>query len=219
MKRINIIVEGQTEESFIKNILAPYFRSINSEFILIGITVETSRGHKGGDMKFDRYKNEIMKRLNEKDKPIVTSMIDLYKLREDFPFYDDSKKIQDKYKRVEFLEKKIEKEINNERFVPYIQLHEFEGLLFSDIKGFKYIDIKEKNLEKIEKIIRKNPNPELIDDGDTTAPSKRLSKIINRYEKKKVVYGDIIAEKIGIEIIMNKCLHFKEWINKLLNSR
>jgi len=219
MKRINIIVEGQTERKFIEELLNPYFHTINSEIFLFAIPVETSIGHKGGDLKFSRYKKRVIELLTEQDKPIVSSLIDFYKLRNDFPQYENSEKIADKYEKIHFLENAIKgdikREIDTYRFLPYIQLHEFEGLLFSDVKGFNAIDdIEKKELEEIEKIIKKNPNPELINDGDITSPSKRLLKIIKGYRKK--IYGTIIAKEIGIETIKEKCPHFKEWIDKLI---
>ena len=80
--------------------------------------------------------------------------------------------------------------------------------------GFKAINTNEIELKEIGDIIKENPNPELIDDGNNTAPSKRLLKIIRKYRKK--IYGIKIARKIGIETIMGKCPHFKEWINDLI---
>jgi len=143
MKKICIICEGQTEPEFVKSIISPYFYSKNKS-IVFPITLPTSpstnKAHKGGAMNFDRYKKGIINSLKNKNNTVVSSMIDLYKLDTNFPNYDNSKKVIDKYKRVEFLEKAIKedigKEINTHRFLPYIQLHEFESLLFSDLEGF-----------------------------------------------------------------------------------
>jgi len=219
MKRINIVVEGQTERKFIEKVLEPYFHTINNEIFLFAIPIETSIGHKGGDLKFSRYKKRVIELLKEKDNPIVTSLIDFYRLSKDFPQYDNSPKITDKYERVHFLENAIKesigKEIDTYRFLPYIQLHEFEGLLFSDIRGFEIMNISKDELKEIEKTINEcKDKPELINDGKATHPSKRLKGIIKRYDK--VRYSTIIAEKIGIETIINKCPHFKEWIDKLV---
>jgi len=219
MKRINIIVEGKTERKFVEKVLNPYFHFIDNRFSLFAISVETSIGHKGGDIRFSRYKKRVVELLKEKDNPIVTSLIDFYRLSKDFPQYDNSQKITDKYEKVKFLEnaikEDIEKEVDTYRFLAYIQLHEFEGLLFSDIKGFNVIDIEKKELVEIEKIIEEyKDKPELINDKTETAPSKRLVKIIKEYDK--ILDGIEIAKEIGIETIMSKCPHFKEWIEKLL---
>jgi len=146
MRRINIIAEGRTEVKFIEKILSEYHLFKDNEIYLSAITIETSRGHKGGDIQFHkRYKKEVKRLLKEKDNPIVSSLIDFFRLYKDFPSYDNSKKITNKYEKIKFLEDSIAKEIEKEigidayRFLPYIQLHEFEALLFSDIKGLKTI--------------------------------------------------------------------------------
>ena len=224
MKRINIIAEGQTEQRFIEDFLAEYSVFKNNEIYLLAITMETSRGHKGGGINFDRYKDKVINLLYENDEPIVTSLIDFYGLNKDFPDYSDSEKIPNKSERVDFLEKAILKDIEKDipkridinRFLPYIQLHEFEGLLFSDIKGFKTITSEKNKLKEIEDIIKKFPNPEDINDEPNKTPSKRLIKIIEKYERRKIEYGYRIANKIGIETIMSKCPHFREWIEKLI---
>ena len=221
MKMICIICEGPTEAKFVKTILRPYFYFENGT-IITPITLATSPptdiAHKGGAINFDRYEDRVLFFLYNENN-IVTSMIDFYKLDTDFPAYKESKKVTDIYKKVEFLEnaikEKIGRKVDVSRFLPYIQLHEFEGLLFSDIKGFNAIyGIGDRDLKEIEQIINENPNPELIDDGEETHPAKRLLKIVRGYRKK--VYGNMIAEKIGIETIMSKCPHFKEWVEKLV---
>jgi hypothetical protein len=125
--------------------------------------------------------------------------------------------IPDKQKKVDFLEKAIAKIIINRRFVPYIQLHEFEGLLFSDAKGFLTIpDLPDKNLNILQDIILKHPNPELLNDGADTAPSKRLKKLIPSY--RKPLYGTIIAEEIGMETILAKCPRFANWVKIMVEK-
>jgi len=107
--------------------------------------------------------------------------------------------------------------INNDRFIPYIQLHEFEGLLFSDINGFNYIpNISANNKGQIQYIINHNPNPELINDGAATAPSVRLKNLIPRY--KKTFHGPIIALENGMPSIIAKCPRFRNWINVILGK-
>jgi len=88
MKRICIIVEGETEEEFVKSILSPYFYSKNNTIL--------QYSNQRGDLGFYKYKSKVKGFLYEKD-TIVTSLIDFYRLRDSFPAYNDSKKIIDKY--------------------------------------------------------------------------------------------------------------------------
>lgn len=100
-------------------------------------------------------------------------------------------------------------------FIPYIQLHEFEGLLFSSIDVFKQLIPDEQLVGKDEliSVIERYSNPEMINTSKENSPSHRLERIISGYDK--VVYGDIIAETIGLATIRTKCPRFNEWIEKL----
>jgi hypothetical protein len=103
----------------------------------------------------------------------------------------------------------------NYRFVPYIQLHEFEGLLFNKIDYF-YKEIPNYELigkDELVKTLIDFPNPEMINNSKETAPSKRLLRIVRNYNK--IVYGNVLAESIGLQNIRNKCPRFNTWITKL----
>lgn len=216
MRTVYIIVEGQTEEEFVNNSLSHYLKDfgiINT----VPILLETSPGFYGGDLSFSRYLKHTQILLLSDPNAIITSLIDFYQLRNDFPGYDDSLLILDKNLRVDFLEEQIQNNIVNDRFIPYIQLHEFEGVLFSDIKGFDYIpNIRPIKREEIEQIIASYPNPELINDGYATAPSKRLMSLIYRY--KKTFHGPIIALGNGMTPVLNKCPRFKKWVELIVEK-
>jgi len=117
---------------------------------------------------------------------------------------------------VKGLEKAFSLDIHNERFIPYIQLHEFETLLFSDINGFEYIFGDERSkVRQIAQIIAEYPEPERINDSPQTAPSKRILAIFPNYQK--VEMGSLIALENSIENIISKCPHFAAWITQLKN--
>ena len=127
---------------------------------------------------------------------------------------DTEKKITDKIKRVSFLEQAVGKDISSNRFIPYIQLHEFEGLLFSDTKGFDSLpDIPESNIKQLTDAVKEHDNPEMLNDGPETSPSKRLEKLIPGY--RKALYGPMIANEISVAVIMKRCVRFKNWIEAL----
>lgn len=115
-----------------------------------------------------------------------------------------------------FIEQACFENINDSRFLPYIQLHEFEALLFTKWDGFADFTITESNKKKIQEIIRDFPNPELINDRPELAPSKRLINLITpKYEKP--FHGNYIALTNGFDSIMNKCPRFNNWVKTLLN--
>ena len=119
-----------------------------------------------------------------------------------------------------FLETQMQLDIDEDlryRFIPYIQLHEFEGLLFCDVDVFKQVIPQEElvGMQELVEVISGNPNPEMINNSPETSPSHRLLRIIKGYNK--IVYGNIIAETIGIETIRTKCPRFNEWLTQIEN--
>ncbi len=215
MRAVYIIAEGQTEEQFINEILRPYFFRFNI-YDVRAILMETSPGYKGGDVTYNRYKYNIQLLLKQESNIIVTSLIDYYKLDTGFPNYNESQIIQDKFMKLDSLEEAIGNDISNPRFIPYIQLHEFEGLLFSSMEGFNYLtDVPQDNLIILEQLVNSYNNPELINEGVRTAPSKRLMSLIPGYQK--TFHGPIIADEINIDVIISKCKRFENWLSNIIN--
>lgn len=214
IRGIYILVEGQTEEEFVKSLLLPFFQS-HQFYDVRAILMSTSPGHKGGAVTYSRFKhNAEMFLLSQKD-IIVTSLIDFFRLQNDFPKYSEGKKLKNAGERVAFYEQACAEDINHPRFIPNIQLHEFEGLLFTSTKGFDlFPDLSIPSRKKIGEIIRDYPNPELINDGPLTAPSKRLEKLIPGYQKP--LHGPLIAMENSFELIIEKCPRFKAWVELLL---
>ncbi|HBK62014.1 MAG TPA: hypothetical protein DD000_00410, partial [Cyanobacteria bacterium UBA11166] len=122
----------------------------------------------------------------------------------------------DPYQRVEQLEKALFNDIKDSRFIPYIQLHEFEALILSDPSKF-YLRFPEyeSEIQQLLEICRNFDSPELINDGVTTAPSKRITQVIPVYEGSKTSAAPLIANKIGLRKIRERCPHFDKWISQL----
>ena len=114
------------------------------------------------------------------------------------------------------LEQAFGKDIRDDRFVPYIQLHEYEAYLFSDPTWFRYFyGHHEKQIAALKAIADGYATPELIDDGQHSAPSKRIIKELPDYEDAKPAVGPQVAELIGLEVIRTKCPHFAAWLSRL----
>lgn len=214
MKRLIIVCEGPTEQEFCDSVLAP-------EFIKYNIVIEypAIKRSQGGIVHWDALKRQLINHLHEKD-VFVSMLIDYYGIKPqfNFPGWHDSISMNNKEERLHYVLTKIKEEIPENlrhRFIPYIQLHEFEGLLFSDLKVFQenFTD-DEVDISALQKAVDIYINPELINDHPTTAPSKRLEKAIVGYSK--VLYGNFLAMEIGLKKIRDKCPLFNEWINKLL---
>lgn len=213
MRAIYILAEGPTEEIFINKIVVKYFYD-KSIFDVRAILMQTSKGHKGGAVSYHRFKRNVEDLLKNESDIIVTSLIDYFRLYTDFPDYEKAIVINNKIQRVTALENALSVAINNRRFIPYIQLHEFEGLLFSSPIGFEnFPDVSVRNLEMLRQAVKEHDNPELLNDGVETAPSKRLEKLLPSY--KKTIHGTQIAEEISLQVIMQKCDRFRKWIETL----
>ena len=216
-KVLNILVEGQTEREFVTSLLQPYFSDCGIR-VVRPITIETSPGFKGGDVRYNaRFKPNILRILRGCEAMIVTSLIDYYRLRSDFPNYAESRELPTVEQRVTLIEQGCYEDINDPRFVPYIQLHEFEGLLFSAKTGFNELfpGLTRANKQELLEIVDHFPNPETINDLPATAPSMRLMRLIPNYQKP--LYGSMIALENGLPVILEKCPRFNNWINTLVN--
>lgn len=216
MKRVIIICEGETEREFCKNVLAPHL--IHHDIFIQPPLIKRSMG---GIVRWPILKREIETHLREPT-VIVSTLIDYYGLYQkyNFPSWEEGEKILDKNARMDFLENAMKEDISDSvrhRYIPYLQLHEFEGLLFNDIQHF-YNQVPEKELVGVEELMQtfaNYDNPEMINNNKETSPSHRLKRIIKGYNKP--LYGHYFAEAIGIDQIRNKSPRFNHWIESIIN--
>ena len=207
MIRVAISVEGQTEEEFVKQVLTEHLRERGVE--PTPIQLGRARGQSGsGNVSVERLVAEMVRLLGSFD--VVTSLVDFYGFR------------RKKDKTVDELEEDLTRHIREkidhrwhpEMAFPYVQRHEFEGLLFSDVDAFaETIDVPKESVEKLRRIRAAFATPEDINDNQITAPSKRIREIIPCY--KKVVDGPLLAMKIGLDKIRTECPRFNIWITSL----
>src|SRR6185369_12820566 len=215
MVRLYLFAEGQTELTFADAVLKPHLASFGVYLhppVLIAHAKKRGRVHRGGGRKYAPMKNDILRFLaQERDQDVFfTTMIDLYGVAPEFPGLAQSqgqRHVPDK--RVEDLELAFGKDIGDDRFVPYIQLHEFEAYLFSDPGWFEYFyDHHQGQISALREIAAQFATPELIDDGQHSAPSKRIIAVLPDYEDAKAAVGPRVAELIGLNVIRDKCPHF-----------
>lgn len=221
MKRLHITAEGQTEESFVnktlKQHLAQFGVYADVRCVLTG--KKKAKTFRGGMTTYEKAKKDISRWLREEagnDDVAYTTMFDFYALPDDFPGYKDALLLQDPYEKVAKIEEAFAADIADPRFLPYIQLHEFETLLFVEPEkfGIEYID-ETKKIAKLRAIADEFGNPELINQGAETAPSKRIIKVFADYENNKPAIGSMVAHEIGVDMLRQTCRHFNEWLTKL----
>ena len=211
MKRVVIVCEGPTEQEFCKEILCDYF-------IKKDICIETPliKHSGGGVVPWSTLYRQVSKHLCEKD-VYVSIFIDYYGIKDsyNYPKWEEAKQISNHEKRVEFLEAAMQEQLC-QRFIPHLQLHEFESLLFSDISVFeKSFMPSELKMDKLRRAVKEFPNPEDINNSPSTAPSKRIEEAVWGY--RKVLYGNFLAMEIGLDKILATCPHFRKWIEDIQN--
>ena len=214
--RVNMVVEGDTEEAFVKKVLAPYLST--KQIFPVARKVITSRRRRvrGGMTSYGRARNDIERWLKQDTSAYCTTMFDLYGLPTDFPGFEEGQRQQDPYACVALLEAFFGEDINHRRFIPFFLLHEFEALLLSDPEKLdKVLSLLQgsSRLDDLKRILEECGGPEDVDNDPETAPSKRLIQLYRGYDK--VLFGVLVAEEVGIDGIRAKCPHFDEWVSKL----
>lgn len=209
MTRLNVVVEGQTEESFVRNALAEVLwgSNVHPTPILLG-----TPGHKGG-RTYARVKRDVVVLLKQDRNAYCSTMVDLYGLGAGFPGHPPPDR---------HVEQAVKQDICGDlpddlrpdlRFIPYLQLHEYEAILFSDPEAFA-TGINHPHLRMQFRRIRDEfDSPEDINNDPETAPSKRVIAACPSY--KKVIEGTQAAAVVGIPTMREQCQHFREWIESL----
>jgi len=220
--RLYLFAEGLTELTFADTVLKPHLARLGVYLhppILIAHAKKKGRVHRGGGRRYTPMKNDIARFLaQEKGADVFfTTMIDLYAIQTDLPGFAEAEKLRHlPVPRVEALEAEFARDLGDHRFVPYIQLHEYEAYLFSDPTWFAYFyDHHERQIAALKDIADKVSSPELIDDGPQSAPSKRIIAELPDYEDAKAAVGPQVAELIGLDVIRGKCPHFASWLSRL----
>lgn len=214
MIRLNIVVEGQTEETFVRVVLAPELAPHSIFATAHSVTTSRDRGkvYRGGFVSYAHLRKDLNRwiRQDQSDSARFTTMVDLYRMPKDAPGFEESRKIADPVARAQFLERSISQDLEDGRFRPYIQVHEFEALLFA--APAQLLTAFPGSKLQIDRLITETESfatPEHIDNGESTSPAKRISAALPEYAKS--VDGPIITRQIGLAALRAKCPHFEEW--------
>ena len=222
MARLYLFAEGPTEQTFAHTVLKPHLANCGVYMhnpVCIAHARKKGKVHRGGGRNFAAMQNDVLRFLKQESGNDVffTTMIDLYALHKHFPGLEEAEKLRNSpYKRVESLEATWSQLTNDKRFIPFIQLHEYEAYLLADTSQFDFFfDNAGSKIAALQKIVGGETTPELINDGQHTAPSKRIIDQFPEYEDLKTTVGPQMAELIGLANIRDKCPHFNVWLERL----
>ncbi len=215
MNRVRVLVEGQTEQAFIREILRPYFDP--RQVYLHAVKFR----RQGGIVPYERAKEVILRSLKEDADLICTTMVDFYGMPVDWPGRKQANHYQTCTEKADIIEAGILKDIAGQlgnsfdpnRLMPYVQMHEFEALLFSSPGKLAESLGIEKSIPAFMAIRNEFSNPEEINDHYDTCPSRRIEKVFEGF--KKTINGITAADRIGLEAMRQECPHFNDWIRKL----
>jgi hypothetical protein len=222
MARLYLFAEGPTEQTFADVVLGAHLSrfGIYVHTIVIAHAFKKHQVHRGGGRKYTPVRKDIQRQMKQDDHPDVyfTTMIDFYAIHADFPGRDEVENAPQlpPPDRVKILEDSFGRDINHPRFIPFIQLHEFEAYLFCRPAEFSlYYPNQSRAIAELEAIANQYNTPEEINDGQHTAPSKRIIAHLPEYKSAKRVQGPEVAELIGLSTIRSKCPHFDAWLTRL----
>lgn len=217
MIRVHVICEGQTEEMFVKELLQP---ALTPKGVLLIPALVGRPGHKGGNFKFGRLYVDIEKRLLGDKTSFCTTFFDYYGLPQSFPGKHAGTNYTDIAKKAETVQQAMIEELTKKlgvdpmrRFIPFVQMYEFEALLFSSPNAFARGIDKEELEPQLSKIANQFETPEHINNSYKTAPSKRIEALIPDYQKP--ILGILAALEIGLNAMRDNCPLFNNWLTKL----
>ena len=225
MPRLLVHVEGQTEESFIKDVLRPHlvsdFGYADVSARLLGNARQRSR--RGGIQGWNAVRRDIVRHLQEDPGAISTTMVDFYGMPQTgnrawpgraqsdlMPFERKAELVQD------WIARDIAADFGGalqDRFLPYVVMHEYEGLLFSDPGSFAEAIGSRELADRFQAVRNEFRTPEEINDSLATAPSKRVESLVPGYQKP--LMGSIAAQRIGLDMIRKECPYFDSWVQAL----
>lgn len=219
MKRLYVVVEGSTEETFVNELLAEHLRSYDIDAIPIQAALNRPkrrrvRPARGGWCSYRAVEYDIMCLAKQQvgNDVRITTMLDMFALPRDFPGYRERSQYPDPHQRVQWLEGCFSNQIGDWRFIPYLQLHEYEALLFSNIDALTYCyPGLDSEIAQLRARHSSYASPEHI--NNRKPPSKRILAIVPQYDK--VFAGALTAISIGLTTIRKACPHFNEWVTRL----
>jgi hypothetical protein len=215
-KTVFVLVEGQTEERFIKDVLGPEFYALDLFFdprLLVTKRVKHGAAFKGGVTSYGKFRNDVDRLLRESRGRLVTTLLDYYGLPADFPGMT-TRPSGTPQQRVAHIEREVHRNLGSpSNFLPFLALHEFEAWLFASRDELPRVMTETEKRPDFASIRDSFNDPEEIDEGVHSAPSKRIQRLFPAY--RKVLHGPATAKRIGIEQIRAECPHFRAWYGEL----
>ncbi len=225
MSEIVAIVEGETEQTFVRDQIAAHLACLG---IAIWPVLPGRRRRHGGVKKWEVAKQDIIRTLRERR--FCTTMFDYYAMPSDWPGRAESATLPWE-QRADHVEQHVLEDVTAAMggsfdprfFLPYVQLHEFEALAFADVEKLASVVASlghspaNRLQAQFQKIVAEAGHPEAINDSYETCPSRRITQIERAYRKR--VHSPIVTGRIGLAVLRGECQHFANWLDRLENTK
>ena len=220
MKQGLILVEGQTEEAFVRTVLRPYLvEKVNlwlEPTIVVTKRVAAGPSFKGGLGSYRKLRSDLLRRFDASHFTVVTTLFDYYGFPADAPGIADLPASATPQQKALHVQDAFARDIARSHFVPFLALHETEAWIFSELEHSSWAFPEGSRLSELRAIRAAVGSPEEINDGFHTAPSRRILAACPAYQK--AINGPVVLGAIGIDAIRRECPHFDGWLTKLEGS-
>ena len=216
MRKLLVLAEGQTEETFVRDVLAPHLEGYHLQ--TIAVVLKTKRvkagGHfRGGVTSTAQVISDLLRLLGDTSAVAVTTMLDYYGLPADFPGMV-SRPSGSPIQRVAHVEAALDHRVDDRRFLPHLVLHEFEAWLYTEPEAAQWVfDEGPQVAAQLREIAKAAGGAEEVDEGPATAPSKRLARLFPAY--RKPLHGPMAVGAMGLAAVRRHCPHASAWLDKL----
>jgi hypothetical protein len=216
MTRLLMLVEGQSEEIFVKHTLAPYLQQhgvyVQPPIVLWTKRISSGSGFRGGVSNWKQILKSLWP-LTRDTHAWVSTLLDFHGLPEDFPGLRDALGAGHPRDKAVALQERFAATVGHPRFIPFLALHEFEAWLFSDPEAVATHFGDLSLTGRLRHAVQEAGEPELINHGEQTHPKARLRSMVSGY--KETSDGPTLIGKIGISAIRTACPHFSGWLEQL----
>ena len=215
MNRVLVLVEGQTEEAFVRDVLTAHLATFDvhpTAVLLKTKRIKSGGAFRGGVTSSEQVVGDIRRLLFDSGAAAVTTVLDYYALPNHFPGMS-TRPAGDAYSRVAHVEQALKAAIGHPRFDAHLVLHEYEAWIFSDPTACAWVFEDPRVPMQLAGIAKTAGGPERIDEGPTTAPSKRLADVFASY--RKTLHGAVAVGAIGIAALRAACPHAHAWLERL----
>jgi hypothetical protein len=211
MRKLHILVEGQTEEVVVNDVIVPYLSSDDLYVTTSILTTKRPAGspeYKGGVISWGKISREIQLLLGDTSTTVLTTLIDYYGFPGDAPGMTTRPK-GSPYDRVEHVERAIAEAVDSPRFLPHLVLHETEAWVLSDCQRLGDLMGDPSAAAQLALDVDSESSPEMVNGGTETAPSKRIARVYPQYVK--TFDGPMVIADAGLDCIRERCPHADRW--------